>query len=169
MTPPPVDPDLAALLAARLEADGRRRLGRSLAVFPVATGDCGGCALELAMLRGAAYGLAQFGVSVRDAPHDADVLLVTGAMTRVLVDPVRRALAAMAVPRWVVAVGDCAIDGGAFAGSGPVAGGAGAAVPVDLAIPGCPPPPAAMLAGLRVLLAANRLDQPRPATKPGEP
>lgn len=150
-----VDADLVGSLAARLDAAALARLGRSLAVYPVAAGECGGCALEFAMLRGAAYGLAQFGVSVVDTPMEADVLLVAGALTRSLVVPVRRALAAMGAPRWVVALGDCARDGGIFAGSGAVAGGVEAAVPVDLVVPGCPPTPAAMLAGLRALLAAN--------------
>lgn len=150
-----MDAELAGVLAARLDAESLARLGRSLVLFPVTTGSCGGCALEFAMLRSVAYGLAQHGIALTDHPAGADVLLVSGAMTRVLVRPVQMAFAAMATPRWVVAVGDCAIDGGLFAGAGPVAGGAGAAVPVNLAIPGCPPTPAAMLAGLRTLLAAN--------------
>ncbi len=149
------DPELAGVLAARLDAASLARLGRSLCVFPVSAGECGGCALEWAALRGVAYGLAPYGVSVAAHPAEADVLLVMGAMTRVLVRPVQLALAAMGRPRWVVAVGDCAIDGGVFAGAGPVAGGVEAAVQVDLAIPGCPPSPAAMLAGLETLLAAN--------------
>ena len=150
------DPDLAVVLAARLDTLSLARLGRSLAVFPVAAGDCGACMLEWAALRGAAYGLVQHGITVTDHPAAADILLVTGAMTRVLVRPVQLVLAAMARPCWVVAVGDCAIDGGPFAGAGPVAGGVAAAVAVDLAIPGCPPAPTAMLSGLLTLLEANR-------------
>ncbi len=155
MTQPAVDDDAVGRLAARIDADRLVRLGRSLAVYPVAAGDCGGCALEWAMLRHAAAGLEQYGVSVRDTPVGADVLLLSGVVTSSLVAPVQRALLAMAEPRWVVAVGACAIDGGVFAGSPAVAGGAAAAVPVDLVIPGCPPTPAAMLAGLRALIAAN--------------
>lgn len=149
------DRDLAAQLAAKLDAAAQPRLGRSLAVYPVFGADCGGCALEFAALRGAAYGLARHGVAVVDHPAAADVLLVAGPVTRVLTDPLRRALAAMGEPRWVVAVGDCAVDGGMFAPSGAVAGGAEAAVPVDIVVPGCPPTPAAMLAALLTIIAAN--------------
>jgi Ni,Fe-hydrogenase III small subunit len=150
-----VDLDLVGSLAARLDAESLQPLGRSLAVCIVTAGDCGGCALEVAMLRSAAYGLAPHGVCVQDTPVGADVLLVTGAMTRSLVGPVRRALQQMARPRWVVAVGDCAIDGGAFAGGPAVAGGVEAAIPVDLVVPGCPPEPSTILAALRALVAAN--------------
>lgn len=150
-----LDNDAVGVLAARLDAASHVRLGRSLAVFPVFAGDCGGCALEWAMLRGAAHGLAQHGIAVLDDPAGADVLLVMGAMTHSLVSATRLALAAMAPPCWVVALGDCAGDGGVFARSGAVAGGAGTAVPVDLVVPGCPPSPGAMLDGLRTVLEAN--------------
>ena len=139
------------MLAARLDAASRAGLGRSLAVFVVVAGDCGGCALEWAMVRG----LAGHGVSIVEHPAAADVLLAMGAMTRSLVAAVQRAWAVMGAPKWVVAVGDCAIDGGLFAASGAVAGGVGAAVPIDLAIPGCPPSPPAIRSALRTLLAAN--------------
>lgn len=151
---------MAGILAAKLDAAAQVRLGRSLVVFPAFGADCGGCALEFAMLRSAAYGLARHGIAVADHPGAADVLLVAGPVTRVLADPLRRALAAMGEPRWVVALGDCAVDGGVFAAGGPVAGvavagGAAAAVPVDMVVPGCPPTPAAMLDALLTVMAAN--------------
>ncbi len=149
------DADLVGSLVARLDAESLAPLGRSLAVCVIAAGDCGGCALEIAMARSAAYGLAPYGVVLQDTPVGADVLLVTGAMTLSLVGPVRRALQQMARPRWVVAVGDCGADGGPFAASPAVAGGIGAAVPVDLVVPGCPPVPEAILAALRALVAVN--------------
>ena len=142
-------------LSAQLDARTQPRLGRSLAIFPLAAGDCGGCTLEWAMLRHTARLLSRHGLSVVDSPAAADVLLVTGAMTRTLVAPIQRALLAMAAPRWVVAVGDCAADGGPFASSAAIAGGVQAAVPVDIAVPGCPPSPAAIVAGLRALLEVN--------------
>lgn len=151
----PVDLDLVGSLVARLDAAAEVRLGRSLVVYAVSAGECGGCALEWAAVRGVVYGLARFGVSVAETPVGADVLLVTGAMTRGLVVPVQRALAAMGRPRWVVAAGQCAGDGGVFRGSDVVAGGVEAAVPVDLVVPGCPPTPGAMLAALRALVEAN--------------
>ncbi len=155
MTEPPVDQDLVGSLAAQLDAQSQFRLGRSLAVFALTAGDCGGCMMEWTVLRHTARSLARYGLTVLETPVGADVLLVTGAMTRNLVAPVQRALLAMAAPRWVVAIGDCAIDGGLFASNPAIAGGTQAAIPVDLAVPGCPPPPAAILAALRALLAAN--------------
>ena len=155
MTAPTADDDLVGQLVVRMDAAAEARLGRSLALYPVAAGDCGGCALEMAMLLGVGRGLARLGLTVLDTPVGADVLLVTGVMTRSLVAPVQRALQVMGAPRWVVAVGDCAVDGGVFAASGAVSGGLSAAVAVDLVVPGCPPPPAAIVAALRALLAAN--------------
>ena len=143
--------EVAGALAARLDAESVAGLGRSLAVYVVHAGDCGGCGMEWAAVRG----LAAAGLSVVAEPAGADVLLVLGAMTRNLAGAVQLAWAGMGTPRWVVAVGDCAIDGGVFAGSGAVAGGVGGAVAVDMVVPGCPPTPAAILAGLRTLIAAN--------------
>ena len=147
--------DLIGPLAAALDAAGLPRLGRSLGLYALAAGDCGGCMLEWAMLRSAAYGLEQHGLTVVDTPIGADVLLITGAITSSLAAPVQRALQAMAHPRWVIAIGACAIDGGPFAPSPAIAGGASSAIPVDLAVPGCPPTPAALLDALPILLAVN--------------
>ena len=157
MTTPPPDPtpEPTTALTAALEAASLPRLGPSLALYPAPLGDCGGCTLEFQMLRSAAYGLAQHGLTVLDTPVGADILLVTGAMTRSLAGPLRRALDAMAEPRWVVAIGDCAMDGGPFAASPVILGGAQAAIPIDLAVPGCPPNPAVILEALRTLLAVN--------------
>ena len=149
------DAEMAGVLAAKLDGLAMARLGRSLAVFPVMGADCGACALEWAAVQGSASGLAGHGVCVVDHPAAADVLLVAGPMTLVLVDAVRRAFNAMGEPRWVVAVGDCGVDGGPFGGSYAVAGGVDAAVPVDMVVPGCPPEPAAMLSALLTVLAAN--------------
>lgn len=155
MTPPSEPADLPAILAARLDAAAQARLGRSLAIFPAMGADCGGCTLEFAILRSAAHGLARHGIEVVANPASADVLLVAGPLTRTGADPLRRAFAAMGEPRWVVALGDCAVDGGVFAASGAVEGGAGVAVPVDIVVPGCPPTPAAILAALTAIVAAN--------------
>ena len=149
------DDALAGSLAARLDAESQRKLGRSLAVLVAHAADCGACVLELAALRTLRTDLARLGITLVDTPAAADVLLVSGAMTRTLVAPFRLAYAAMARPKWVVAVGHCATDGGPVAKAGPVAGGTDAAIPVDLVIPGCPPTPDAVLAGLCTILAAN--------------
>ena len=145
-----------AALAAHLAAAGKGRLGRGLALRHVDAGDCGGCALELAAARAAVRGLARLGVSFALSPREADVLLLSGPLTRNMREAAIACWQAMAEPRWVVALGDCAVDGGVFKGCYAVAGGAAAALPVDLAIPGCPPDPAAILEGLTALLLAVR-------------
>ena len=153
--PPLVDADTAASLAGRLEAGGQPKLGRSLGVLHVDAGSCGGCEIELRALRRAVYDLERFGIEFVASPRHADVLLVTGPVTRNMVEAVEQAHAAMPEPKFVVAVGDCAVDGGVFKGSYAIAGGAGSTLPVDLLISGCPPTPERILAGLRALLEAN--------------
>jgi Ni,Fe-hydrogenase III small subunit len=153
--PPPADTDTAASLASRLDAGGQPRLGRSLAILRVDAGSCGGCEIELRAVRRAVYDLERFGVSFVATPRHADLLLVTGPVTRNLVEAVEQAYAAMPVPKFVVAVGDCAVDGGVFKGSYAVTGGVGTTLPVDLLISGCPPTPERILTGLRALLEAN--------------
>ena len=149
------DAETIASLAARLDAAAQARLGRSLALRHVNTGSCGGCELELRALTNVFYDLERFGLRFVDSPRHADVLLVTGPLSRNLRTALEQAWDATPDPKWVVAVGDCAIDGGVFKGSYAVLGGAGVAVPVDLTIGGCPPTPARILAGLRTLLEAN--------------
>jgi Ni,Fe-hydrogenase III small subunit len=152
----PPDPATTRALAERLEAASRARLGRSLAIRHVGAGGCNGCELELRMLDGVVYDLARFGLRFVASPRHADVLLVTGPVTRNMEEALLRTFAAMPEPKWVVAVGDCAIDGGVFKGSYALAGGGVEAVlPVDLVIRGCPPAPAQVLEGLRALVEAN--------------
>ncbi len=152
---PAADDEAARAFAARLEAASQQRLGRSLAIRAVNAGGCNGCELELRMLAGAVYDLERFGLRFVASPRHADVLLVTGPVTRTMHGALVRTWQAMPEPKWVVAVGDCGIDGGVFKGSYAVAGGVDAAVPVDLTIRGCPPTPLQMLDGLRTLLEAN--------------
>ncbi|HEY4041668.1 MAG TPA: NADH-quinone oxidoreductase subunit NuoB [Rhodopila sp.] len=151
----PVDPETTGSLRARLESAAQSRLGRSLAIRHVNTGSCNGCELELRAMNNIPYDLARFGLRFVESPRHADVLLVTGPLTRNLRIALEQAWDATPEPKWVVAVGDCAVDGGVFKGSYAVLGGTGLAVPVDLTISGCPPTPARILAGLRTLLEAN--------------
>ena len=151
----PADPETTASLRVRLEAAAQTRLGRSLAIRHVNTGSCGGCELELRALNNLVYDLERFGLRFVESPRHADVLLVTGPLTRNLKAALEQAWDATPDPKWVVAVGDCAVDGGVFKGSYAVLGGTGLSIPVDLKIGGCPPPPAQILAGLRSLLEAN--------------
>ncbi|HST75651.1 MAG TPA: NADH-quinone oxidoreductase subunit NuoB [Acetobacteraceae bacterium] len=147
--------DTVQSLAAALEAAAQRRLGRSLSIRHVDSGSCNGCELELHALNGIVYDLERFGLRFVASPRHADVLLVTGPLTRNLREALERSWEATPDPKWVVAIGDCAVDGGVFKGSYAVLGGAGAAVPVSLVIGGCPPTPAQVLSGLRALLEAN--------------
>ncbi len=149
--PPGMDEDVAKL-ARELDLAARRRLGRSLAIRQVDAGSCNGCELEIHALNNAFYDLERFGLSFVASPRHADVLLVTGPVTRNMHEALRRTYAATPDPKWVVAVGDCAHDGGCFAGSYAVSGGVSAVVPVDLHIAGCPPAPREILSGLLALL-----------------
>jgi Ni,Fe-hydrogenase III small subunit len=158
-TPAPVDTGTAASLAGRLDDRGQTRLGRSLAILHLDAGSCGGCEIELRALRRAVYDLERFGIGFVASPRHADVLLVTGPVTRNLLDAMEQAYSAMPDPKFVVAVGDCAVDGGVFKGSYAVTGGVGTTLPVDLLISGCPPTPERILAGLRALLEANARGQ----------
>jgi len=147
-------PDDAALaeLAASVERAARKRLGRSLSIREVDAGSCNGCELEIHALANAFYDLERFGLRFVASPRHADVLLVTGPVTRNMQEALRRTYEATPDPKWVVAVGDCAADGGIFAGSYAVAGGVHEVVPVDLHIRGCPPSPLQLLKGLLALL-----------------
>ncbi len=149
-------PDEAHLaeLATRLDARARARLGRSLSIREIDAGSCNGCELEIHALANPFYDLERFGLRFVASPRHADVLLVTGPVTRNMREALERTYAATPDPKWVVAVGDCAVDGGLFAGSYAVVGGVGGVVPVDLHIKGCPPSPIQLLAGLLALLDA---------------
>ena len=154
LTEPAPSPDDAAVaeLAAALGQGARRRLGRSLSIREVDAGSCNGCELEIHALDNAYYDVERFGLRFVASPRHADVLMVTGPVTKNMREALQRTYQATPNPKWVVAVGDCAVDGGCFAGSYAVGGGVSEVVPVDLHIPGCPPTPIAMLRGLLSLL-----------------
>src|SRR5262245_38542423 len=141
-----------AELAAQVDALAQRRLGRSLSIREVDAGSCNGCELEIHALNNPFYDLERFGLRFVASPRHADVLLVTGPVSTNMRQALRRTYDATPDPKWVVAVGDCAVDGGIFAGSYAVAGGVENVVPVDLHIRGCPPRPTQLLAGLLALL-----------------
>jgi NADH-quinone oxidoreductase B subunit len=139
-------------LAETLDGAARRRLGRSLSIRAVDAGSCNGCELEIHALNNAFYDVERFGIRFVASPRHADVLLVTGPVTRNMREALVRTYDAMPNPKWVVALGDCARGGGCFAGSYAVVGGVSEVLPVDLHIPGCPPPPAEILKGLIALM-----------------
>ncbi len=152
--PPLADDAALAALAANVDRAARRRLGRSLSIREVDAGSCNGCELEIHALNNAIYDLERFGLRFVASPRHADVLLVTGPVTRNMREALARTYNATPDPKWVVAVGDCALDGGLFSASYAVVGGVSAVVPVDLHIPGCPPRPMQLLKGLLSLLEA---------------
>ena len=144
-------PPLAELGPAFAEA-ARRRLGRSLSIRQVDAGSCNACELEIHALSNPYYDLERFGLRFVASPRHADVLLVTGPVTHNMREALERTYAATPAPKWVIAAGGCAIDGGLFAGGYACANGVASVIPVDLAIPGCPPSPTALLQGLLALL-----------------
>jgi Ni,Fe-hydrogenase III small subunit len=148
------DPELSALaeLAGSLGRAARRRLGRSLSMREIDAGSCNGCELEIHALGNAFYDIERFGLRFVASPRHADVLLVTGPVTRNMAEALERTYNATPAPKWVVAVGDCAGDGGCFAGSYAVVGGVANILRVDLHIPGCPPSPVMLLKGLIALV-----------------
>ena len=150
---PPV-PDEAALaeLAESVNREARIRLGRSLSIRQVDAGSCNGCELEIHALSNAFYDLERFGLRFVASPRHADVLMVTGPVTKNMQEALQRTYNATPEPKWVVAVGACAADGGVFAGSYAVEGGVKDVIPVDLHIRGCPPSPVELLKGLLALL-----------------
>ncbi len=154
--PAPAVPDeVVRALVERLEEAAQARLGRSLAIRQVDAGSCNGCELEINALQNVVYDLERFGLRFVASPRHADVLLVTGPLTRNMREALERTAACTPDPKWIVAAGDCALDGGIFRDSPAVEGGIGAAMQVDLLIPGCPPSPTQLLEGLLALLQAQ--------------
>ena len=154
LTEPAPAPDEAALaeLATKVDRAAQARLGRSLAIRQVDAGSCNGCELEIHALSNAFYDHERFGLRFVASPRHADVLLVTGPVTKNMRQALERTWNATPDPKWVVAVGDCALDGGIFRGSYACVGGVSEVVPVDLHIKGCPPSPTDLLKGLLALL-----------------
>ncbi len=150
---PPASSEAAlAELAEHVDRAAKARLGRSLSIREIDAGSCNACELEIHALNNSYYDIERFGLRFVASPRHADVLMVTGPVTKNMREALERTYQATPDPKWVVAIGDCARDGGCFAGSYAVVGGVGAVVPVDLHIPGCPPTPTAILKGLLALL-----------------
>ena len=145
----------ALLLPRALPNAIRRTLGRSLHIRHLDAGSCNGCDWEINALLNPIHDIQRLGFDVVASPRHADLLLVTGTMTRNLELAALRTYEAMAEPRLVVATGACAISGGVFAGSYASRDGIGSVLPVDVWIPGCPPRPEALIHGL--LVAVGRM------------
>ena len=152
----PLAADHEALeLARQVEAKTQKLLGRALGIRQVDAGSCNGCELEITGMTSPVYDLERFGLHFVASPRHADMLLVTGPVTRNMEEPLRKTYEATPAPKIVVAVGDCAQTCGVFKGSYAVAGSVDTVIPVDVFVHGCPPEPADILRG--ILAALDRL------------
>ncbi len=152
--PAPTDGELeqvGAELRRRIDA----RFGRSLAIRQVDAGSCNGCELEIHALNNPYHDVERFGVHFVASPRHADALLVTGPVSRHMETALRRTWRATPSPKWVIAAGTCACDGGEFGVSYASCGAVERVIPVDVQIPGCPPTPIDLMKGL---LAAIKED-----------
>jgi len=151
-TAPKITDDAVEQLGQRFSDTLYLRLGRSLSIRMVDAGSCNGCEMEINALANPFYDIERFGLRFVASPRHADVLMVTGPVTRNMAEALKRTYDAMPEPKWVVAVGDCARDGGCFASSYAIVGGVSEVLSVDLHISGCPPSPTQLLQGLLALL-----------------
>ena len=142
--------------APTIQKEILRILGRALVIRQVDAGSCNGCEIELNALGNPYYNLEGMGIKFAASPRHADMLLVTGPVSRNMEQALRIAYEAMPDPKLVVAVGDCGRDGGIFGESYATCGGVANVIPVDVAVPGCPPPPVAILQGILTAIATRR-------------
>ena len=147
--------DAAEIMGQRVLREIHRVLGRSLAIREVDAGSCNGCELEIVALNNSVYDIERFGIHFVPSPRHADMLLVTGPVTRNMELALRKTYDATPDPKLVVAVGACGISGGQFGVNYATRGGVDQVLPVDVYIPGCPPRPEALLHG--ILLAVGRI------------
>jgi len=140
--------------SSQIQGDILRLLGRALVIRQVDAGSCNGCELEIHALNNPYYNIEGLGIRFAASPRHADMLLVTGPVSRNMERALRIAYEAMPDPKLVVAVGDCGRDGGLFGESYATCGGVAKVIPVDVVVPGCPPPPLDILSG--ILTAISR-------------
>jgi Ni,Fe-hydrogenase III small subunit len=155
---PPYD-DTLRVEAEQIQRDLLATLGRALAIRHVDAGSCNGCELEIHALDNPYYNLEGLGIRFVASPRHADLLLVTGPVSRNMELALTRTYEATPAPKLVVAVGDCGCDGGIFGASYATCGGVASILPVDVAVPGCPPAPIEILRGI---LTAVRRGPPSP-------
>jgi Ni,Fe-hydrogenase III small subunit len=153
--PPADDPEMLEL-GAQLKRGVDAFFGGSLSIRQVDAGSCNGCELEIHALNNPFHDLERFGLKFVASPRHADLLLVTGPVTGNMREALKRTYDATPSPKWVVATGACALDGGIYAGSYACAGGVSDVIPVDLHIPGCPPSPNMLIKGLLALMTKGR-------------
>jgi Ni,Fe-hydrogenase III small subunit len=143
--------------ASEIQDEVLKLLGRALVIRHVDAGSCNGCELELHALNNPYYNIEGLGIRFAASPRHADLLLVTGPVSRHMEQALRIAYEAMPEPKLVVAVGDCGHDGGIWGESYATCGGVASVLPVDVVVPGCPPPPAAILQGILTAISTRAL------------
>jgi Ni,Fe-hydrogenase III small subunit len=143
------------VIVARLQADIAGIIGRALAIRHVDAGSCNGCELEIHALGNPYYNLEGLGIKFVASPRHADMLLVTGPVSKHMAIALKRTYDATPDPKLVVAVGDCGCTGGIFGESYASLGRVRNVIPVDVEVPGCPPTPAALLAGILAAISAH--------------
>ena len=159
------------VVVARLQKAILRTLGRALTIRHVDAGSCNGCELEIQALANPYYNLEGLGIRFVASPRHADMLLVTGPVSKHMAIALKRTYDATPEPKLVVAVGDCGCTGGIFGQSYASLGGVASVIPVDVAIPGCPPSPRVLLQGILAAISGHAPAAPDEArgTAPGEP
>src|SRR6266705_2622242 len=166
-TEPKPSPATEMVIVARLQEEILRTLGRALTIRQVDAGSCNGCELEIHALGNPYYNLEGLGIKFVASPRHADMLLVTGPVSKHMAIALKRTYEATPDPKLVVAVGDCGCTGGIFGESYATCGRVANVIPVDVAIPGCPPTPTALLGG--ILAAISVSAPPPPPEEPREP
>jgi len=149
-------PDISPSEVTRIHADILAMLGRALAIRHIDAGSCNGCELEIHALNNPYYNLEGLGIRFVASPRHADLLLVTGPVARNMAVALERTYAATPDPKLVVAVGECACDGGIFATGYACRGRIANVIPVDVEVTGCPPPPRALLEGILRAVSTRR-------------
>ncbi len=150
-----------AVVVARLQEGIARVLGRALTIRHVDAGSCNGCELEIHALGNPYYNIEGLGIRFVASPRHADLLLVTGPVSKHMAIALERTYDATPDPKLVVAVGDCGCTGGIFCESYASLGPVRNVIPVDVEVPGCPPTPAALLAGILAAIGAHAPAVPR--------
>lgn len=153
--PKPIDDPAVISLGERVKAAVGRQFGGSLAIRQVDAGSCNACELEIHALNNPYYGIERFGIHFVASPRHADILLVTGPVSRHMQAALLRAYQATPDPKLVIAMGDCAADGGEFGVSYASCGAVSNVIPVDVVIRGCPPTPVDLLRGILAVLEQN--------------
>ncbi len=148
----PVGANETEVMGRRLEEAVMQRFRRSITIRQVDAGSCNGCELEIQAINNAIYNCEKYGIHFTASPRFADLLLVTGPVTRNMEIALKRTYVSTPAPKLVVAVGDCGCNGGIFGESYASLGGIDRVIPVDAVIPGCPPTPTAIMQGLLTLL-----------------